>query len=94
MFFAASLGNTKVLDFDRHEVGTLIKNDFFLSCIQNFSQLGRLEYRSPPFAKGDLGGFSIICFKSPQPPFTKGGVLSLHETLIHEQHFVFRDNLN
>jgi len=37
---------------------------------------------SPPFAKGDLGGFSIRYNKSPPTPLYKGGRTALNLTAL------------
>jgi len=35
------------------------------------------DHESPPFEKGDLGGFSNAYDKSPRPPLKKWGVFTL-----------------
>ena len=43
----------------------------YLSC-GHFRRL--IAYQSPPFLKGDLGGFSTACIKIPPSPLYKRGV--------------------
>jgi signal peptidase I len=35
--------------------------------------LRKLDHKSPPFVKGDLGGFPTVSEIPPDPPFVKGG---------------------